>query len=117
MEPGLGVLAHITSLPASSASKRLGSIGPEAYKFVDWLANAGVRYWLILPVNPNDDHGSPYAGISAFAGNGRLLEEYPELDACDIDADEFAALDSMDCSTPGFPVLHCLPECVQTHVH
>ena len=24
---------------------------------------------------------------------------------------------SMDCSTPGFPVLHCLPEFVQTHVH
>ena len=23
----------------------------------------------------------------------------------------------MTCSTPGFPVLHCLPELVQTHVH
>ena len=23
----------------------------------------------------------------------------------------------MDCSTPGFPVLHHLPECAQTHVH
>ena len=23
----------------------------------------------------------------------------------------------MDCSTPGFPVLHCLPESAQTHVH
>ena len=23
----------------------------------------------------------------------------------------------MDCSMPGFPVLHCLPEFVQTHVH
>ena len=25
--------------------------------------------------------------------------------------------DSMDCSTPGFPVIHCLPELAQTHVH
>ena len=25
--------------------------------------------------------------------------------------------DSMDCSTPGFPVLHSLPEFAQTHVH
>ena len=25
--------------------------------------------------------------------------------------------DPMDCSTPGFPVLHCFPEFVQTHVH
>ena len=24
--------------------------------------------------------------------------------------------DPMDCSTPGFPVLHCLPEFAQTHV-
>ena len=25
--------------------------------------------------------------------------------------------DSMHCRTPGFPVLHCLPEFAQTHVH
>ena len=25
--------------------------------------------------------------------------------------------DPMNCSTPGFPVLHCLPEFAQTHVH
>ena len=28
-----------------------------------------------------------------------------------------ALCDIMNCSTPGFPVLHCLPEFVQTHVH
>ena len=28
-----------------------------------------------------------------------------------------ALWDAMDCSTPGFPVLHHLPELVQTHVH
>ena len=26
-------------------------------------------------------------------------------------------LDAMDCSTPGFPVLHYLPEFAQTHIH
>ena len=25
--------------------------------------------------------------------------------------------DPMDCSMPGFPELHCLPEFAQTHVH
>ena len=25
--------------------------------------------------------------------------------------------DSLDCSTPGFPVLHCLPEFAPTHIH
>ena len=28
-----------------------------------------------------------------------------------------ASLDHMDCSMPGFPVLHCLPEFAQTHDH
>ena len=28
-----------------------------------------------------------------------------------------ALCDLMNCSTPGFPVLHCLLECAQTHVH
>ena len=28
-----------------------------------------------------------------------------------------AVLDPMDCSTPGFPVLHCLLDLAQTHVH
>ncbi|MDO4399523.1 MAG: 4-alpha-glucanotransferase [Coriobacteriia bacterium] len=94
MEPGLGVLAHITSLPtakhdaavAASEGKPLskndaimqasfpGTLGAPARAFVDWLANAGVRYWQVLPVNPTDEFGSPYAGISAFAGNVRLLE-------------------------------------------
>ena len=25
--------------------------------------------------------------------------------------------DPLDCSTPGLPVVHCLPELAQTHVH
>ena len=72
MESGVGVLAHITSLP--SDEKGMGTLGETAKRFVDGLAKAGVRYWQVLPANPTDDFGSPYAGISAFAGNIRLLE-------------------------------------------
>ena len=103
MQPGLGVLAHITSLPVldgetSSAdgqhcsATHPGTLGAPARDFVDWLANAGVRYWQVLPVNPTDDLGSPYAGISAFAGNVALLELGSEGAAADIEAyDELAA--------------------------
>ena len=73
MEPGLGVLAHLTSLPADNAQEATGALGAPAYEFVDWLVDAGVRYWQVLPVNPTDEYGSPYAGISAFAGNDRML--------------------------------------------
>ena len=70
MQAGLGVLAHVTSLPADGP----GTLGAPARAFVDWLAEGGAKYWQILPVNPTDEFGSPYAGISAFAGNTRLLE-------------------------------------------
>lgn len=84
LEPGLGVLAHITSVPADGP----GSIGGSTREFVDWLAQAGVRYWQVLPVNPTDEFGSPYAGISAFAGNVHLIEGGMEAAFSDRSADE-----------------------------
>ena len=36
---------------------------------------------------------------------------------CSVDKLCPTLLDPMDCSTPGFPVLHHLPELAQTHVH
>ena len=72
LEPGVGVIAHITSVPNGG---RPGTLGAPSEAFVDWLAEAGARYWQILPVNPTDEFGSPYAGLSAFAGNPRLMSE------------------------------------------
>ena len=60
-----GVQLHPTSLPG-------GRLGPEAYAFVDWLAAAGARWWQVLPLNPPDEFGSPYASASAFASWGGL---------------------------------------------
>ena len=42
------------------------------------------------------------SGRSSEEGNGNPLQ---------------CCCDPMDCSTPGFPVLHHLPELAQTHVH
>ena len=36
---------------------------------------------------------------------------------CSVTQSCLILFDPMDCSTPGFPVLHCLPELAQTHVH
>jgi 4-alpha-glucanotransferase len=63
-----GVLLHPTSLPG-------GRFGPEAYRFVDWLGDAGQAYWQVLPLGPPDALGSPYAGASAFAGWVGLLAD------------------------------------------
>jgi 4-alpha-glucanotransferase len=64
----LGVNLHPTSLPG-------GTLGPEAYAFVDWLAAAGAAFWQILPLNPPDEFGSPYASASAFACSPALLAD------------------------------------------
>ncbi len=62
------MLLHLTSLPG-------GRLGEEAYRFVDWLAAAGQSWWQVLPLNPPDEHGSPYMARSAFAGWTGLLAE------------------------------------------
>ena len=36
---------------------------------------------------------------------------------CSVTRSCLTLCDSIDCITPGFPVLHCLPELAQTHVH
>ena len=61
-------MLHPTSLPG-------GTLGPEAYAFVDWLAAAGQSWWQVLPLGPPDGLGSPYASESAFAAWRGLLAE------------------------------------------
>lgn len=73
---GSGILLHITSLPSKYG---IGDFGPEAYKFVDFLAKAGQDYWQVLPLNQvsSKDNYSPYSSLSAFAGNTMLIS--PEM--------------------------------------
>jgi 4-alpha-glucanotransferase len=62
-----GVLLHVSSLPG-------GRLGYEAYRFVDWLADAGQSWWSLLPLGPPDSTGSPYNSSSAFAAHPGYLE-------------------------------------------
>jgi len=69
---GSGILLHITSLPSPYG---IGDMGPDAYRFVDFLAESGQSFWQILPLNQtNTAYGnSPYSSFSAFAGNHLLI--------------------------------------------
>ena len=71
-----GVLLHVTSLPSKFG---VGDLGPQAYNFVDRLADSGQTYWQILPLTPTDvrSGNSPYDSNSSFAGNSLLVS--PEL--------------------------------------
>ena len=66
-----GILMHITSLPAPYG---IGTMGKDAYAFVDFLVRAGQRYWQILPLTPTGYGDSPYQSLGACAGNHYLID-------------------------------------------
>lgn len=61
---------HPTSLPGGSGS---GDLGPDAYRFVDFLAASGMSVWQMLPLVPTHSDLSPYQGLSVHAGNPLLI--------------------------------------------
>src|SRR5262245_14452014 len=79
-----GVLLHPTSLPGPEP---IGVLGPEANRFVDFLARAAQGVWQVLPLGPVGPGDSPYAGSSAFAGNP-LLVSLAQLAEQGLDAGE-----------------------------
>lgn len=67
-----GVLLHLTSLP-SNHPDRYGDLGPEAHRFLAFLAACGIRVWQMLPTGPTHGDRSPYQTLSACAGNSDLI--------------------------------------------
>ena len=66
-----GILMPVFSLPGPFG---IGTLGSEAYAFVDFLAQAGQTYWQILPIGPTGYGDSPYQSFSAFAGNPYFID-------------------------------------------
>ena len=60
-----GILMHVTSLPGPNG---IGAMGKPAHRFVDFLEQAGQKYWQVLPLSPTGYGDSPYQSFSAFAG-------------------------------------------------
>ena len=65
-----GVLMHISSLASYGG---IGDLGPEAHRFLDFLAAGKQHIWQVLPLSPTGYGNSPYAGSSAYAGNPYLI--------------------------------------------
>lgn len=66
-----GILLHPTSLPGKYG---IGSLGKEAFNFVDYLASAGQKLWQVLPMGHTGYGDSPYQCFSIFAGNPILID-------------------------------------------
>ena len=71
IERSAGILLHPTSLPGPYG---IGSLGDEAYRWIDFLEAAGQRLWQVLPLGPTGYGDSPYQSFSAFAGNPYLID-------------------------------------------
>ncbi|XP_027332711.1 4-alpha-glucanotransferase, chloroplastic/amyloplastic isoform X2 [Abrus precatorius] len=69
-----GVLLHPTSFRGPYG---IGDLGQEAFRFIDWLHNAGCSVWQVLPLVPPgrkaNEEGSPYSGQDANCGNTLLI--------------------------------------------
>ena len=66
-----GILMHISSLPSDYG---IGTMGKDAYDFVDFLYDAKQRYWQTLPVCPTSYGDSPYQSFSTNAGNPYFID-------------------------------------------
>ena len=106
----------ISSLPSPHG---IGTLGAEARKFVDFLADAGQSWWQILPVGPTSYGDSPYQSFSAYAGNPYfvdldLLCEDGLLTPAEVDAVNWggdpARVDYSAIYNGRFPLLHLAME-------
>ncbi len=71
MKRGAGILMPISALPSPYG---IGTLGSEAYRFVDFLHSSRQRYWQILPIGPTGYGDSPYQSFSAFAFNPYFID-------------------------------------------
>ena len=66
-----GVLLHITSLPSRGG---IGTLGQAAYDFIDFVKDAGMSVWQMLPIGPTGYAESPYQSASTYAGNPLMID-------------------------------------------
>jgi 4-alpha-glucanotransferase len=84
-----GILLHPSSLPGPYG---IGDLGPQACRFVDWLASTGCKLWQVLPLGPTGYGDSPYQCFSAFAGNPYLISFDALIEDGLLSHDDFAEM-------------------------
>jgi 4-alpha-glucanotransferase len=85
-ERSAGILLHPTSLPGKYG---IGDLGNEAYKFIDFLKEAGQTIWQTFPLGPTGYGDSPYQCFSAFAGNPLLVSPEKLMEDGFLSEDDF----------------------------
>ncbi len=76
-----GVLLHPTSLPS-------GILDADVFKWLDFMSEAGLSVWQVLPLGVPQENLSPYQCYSAFALNPALLSS-SDYENPDLNSDDF----------------------------
>jgi 4-alpha-glucanotransferase len=95
-ERASGILLHPSSLPGPYG---IGDLGPQAFRWLEFLADTGCSLWQVLPLGPTGYGDSPYQCFSAFAGNPYLIS--PQ----DLVEERLLILADLE-DTPEFPQDH-----------
>ena len=66
-----GVLLPMFSIPSPYG---IGTMGKAAYDFIDFLADAGQKWWQMLPVETTGYGNSPYYCLDAFESNPLFID-------------------------------------------
>ncbi len=66
-----GVLMPVSSLPSAFG---IGTLGKQAYAFIDWLHSAGMKVWQVLPLLPTGYGDSPYQSCASNALNYYFID-------------------------------------------
>ena len=66
-----GLLLAISSLPSKHG---IGTLGEEAFHFIDFLHASGQTFWQMLPIGPTGYGDSPYQSSSSYAGNPYFID-------------------------------------------
>lgn len=90
MKRSSGILLPISSLPSPYG---IGTLGREAYAFVDRLVRARQSVWQVLPLGPTSYGDSPYQSFSAFAGNPYFIDLDTLAEEGLLDRDALCAID------------------------
>ena len=66
-----GILLPLFCLPSNDG---IGTMGREAYEFIDFLAESSVKYWQMLPLGVTSFGDSPYSCLSTYAGGFNYID-------------------------------------------
>ncbi len=100
---GAGILLHPTSFPGDQG---VGVFDAHAVRFLDFLQQAGLKYWQICPLGPTGYGDSPYQCFSAFAGNPYLIDLRALVAPGLLDADAILPLTKLSSGQVDYEALH-----------